>query len=49
MGDDDGPPELGYVEVAPPWLTKAQAQPKYIGACVLSVGFWWSDQAVALD
>ena len=29
MEDDDGPPELGTVEVAPPWLTKALAQPTY--------------------
>ena len=29
MEDDDGPPELGYVEVAPLWLTKALAQPTY--------------------
>ena len=29
MEDDDGPPELGPVEAAPPWLTKALAQPTY--------------------
>ena len=29
MEDDDGPPELGYVEVVPLWLTKSLAQSTY--------------------